>query len=208
MLAAFLAFVDYFHILGAGCYCFRMDIAELRAHYPRKEVMLGTMEDADAYLRALRGLGMPAFDSRIAPVMHAPGFHIEKNEKRLTVVFLSPEALGFAPEEGMAGVTYPDACDAGKRIGLELCPAEVAPALRLQYRDQPGDPKNPLWCIYIAMEPIAYMDKEFIFGLKGPTREESFSFNMGPMITDEPLLYDGTVPSWPTRMAFVIPDQL
>jgi hypothetical protein len=37
-----------------------------------------------------------------------------------------------------------------RQVGLELCPAEVAPKLRLDYRDQPlGDALN------IAMEPVA-----------------------------------------------------
>lgn len=66
-------------------------------------------------------------------------------EVDLDLVELSVGDLGF---KGSA--RYADICTKAVELGLELCPAEVGPALRLQYGDQPRDE----W-LRIAMEAIA-----------------------------------------------------
>ncbi len=53
--------------------------------------------------------------------------------------------LGFTE-----GAYYNDICARSKELKLELCPAEVGPQLRLQYKEQPQGE----WLV-IAMEPIA-----------------------------------------------------
>jgi hypothetical protein len=65
-------------------------------------------------------------------------------EVDIDLVVLSVGDLGF---KGSA--RYADICSKGVELGLELCPAEVGPALRLQYGDQPRDE----W-LRIAMEAI------------------------------------------------------
>lgn len=45
--------------------------------------------------------------------------------------------------------TYKDICNQAKKLGLDLCPPQVGPQLRDDYRDQPNDE----W-LYIGMEPI------------------------------------------------------
>jgi hypothetical protein len=65
-------------------------------------------------------------------------------EVELTIV--SAAELGLDAEVSSQSEVYARA----KRIGLELCPAEVGPRLRLDYRDQPlGD------ALDVAMEPVA-----------------------------------------------------
>jgi hypothetical protein len=61
------------------------------------------------------------------------------------LVLLSAAALGLKSES-----TLPDAYKRARQVGLELCPAEVGPQLRLDYRNQPlGEVLN------IAMAPVA-----------------------------------------------------
>jgi hypothetical protein len=71
-----------------------------------------------------------------------------QEEIDLDLVVMSVGDLGF---KGSA--RYADICMKAVELGLELCPAEVGPALRLQYGDQPRDE----W-LRIAMEAIADRD--------------------------------------------------
>ncbi len=68
-----------------------------------------------------------------------------QEEVDLDLVVLSVGELGF---KGSA--RYADICTKAVELGLELCPAEVGPALRLQY----GDQTRGEW-VLIAMEAIA-----------------------------------------------------
>ena len=60
------------------------------------------------------------------------------------MVVVSVAELGFKD-----GATREQIYARAKELGLDLCPAEVGPQLRLQYKDQP----NGEWLV-IAMEPI------------------------------------------------------
>ena len=61
---------------------------------------------------------------------------------------LSVKELGFND-----GAYYKDICTKALELGLELCPAEVGPALRLVYKDQ----SRGEW-LRIAMEAITGSD--------------------------------------------------
>lgn len=65
-------------------------------------------------------------------------------EVDVDLVVLSVAELGFKD-----GAKYSEICARALELGLELCPAEVGPALRLAYKDQPRGE----WLI-IAMEAI------------------------------------------------------
>ena len=57
---------------------------------------------------------------------------------------ISVEDLGFKD-----GATYKDIYKRALEVGLQLCPAEVGPQLRVQYNDQPRGE----W-LFIGMGPI------------------------------------------------------
>ncbi len=82
-------------------------------------------------------LGQPAFTASVI-VSEAP----------VNLVIASVAELGFKN-----GATCLDIYNRAKKLGLELCPAEVGPQLRLQYVDQPLNE----WLI-IAIEPISDSD--------------------------------------------------
>jgi len=69
---------------------------------------------------------------------------LSSSKKTLELVVMSVKELGF-PD----GARYEQICAVAETFGLELCPAEVGPYLRLQYKDQPEGE----WLV-IAMEAI------------------------------------------------------
>jgi len=73
------------------------------------------------------------------------------------LVVMSVGELGFKN-----GAKRKDIYKRALSLGLELCPAEVGPQLRLQYKDQP----NGEWLL-IAMEPIADSGGDLdVFGVR------------------------------------------
>ena len=71
-------------------------------------------------------------------------FSTLNNQEQITLVRLKVRDLGFKN-----GATTDEIYIKAKELGLELCPAEVGPNLRLQYMDQPSGE----W-LYIAMKQI------------------------------------------------------
>jgi hypothetical protein len=61
------------------------------------------------------------------------------------LVLVSAADLGVETESSLA-----DVYKRARQVGLELCPAEVGPQLRLHYRNQPRGE-----ALTIAMEPVA-----------------------------------------------------
>jgi len=78
-------------------------------------------------------------------ILGRPAFPFIKTPVELDLVVLSVFELGFGDEASLHDI-YARAV----ALGFELCPAEVGPALRLNYLDQPpGD------FLHIAMKPVA-----------------------------------------------------
>ena len=74
-----------------------------------------------------------------------PAFKLASIKTEVDLVVLSPAELGLTAEF----VSLRDIYDRAEKLGLFLAPAEVGPALRLQYRDQPiGE------FLHIGMKPI------------------------------------------------------
>lgn len=108
-----------------------------------KKVRLGIYKTPEAYRKALKkaGRGISDWSNNILDRITC-----SQEEVDLDFVVLSVGDLGFKD-----GARYADICAKAQELGLELCPAEVGPALRLQYGDQPSGE----W-LCIAMEAIDY----------------------------------------------------
>jgi len=104
-------------------------------------VTLGTHQNAEGYRHGLNAADC-SVNGWACDILDRIAFSFMIRVVNLVVC--SAIELGFAK-----GATSKDICEAGKRIGLRLCPAEVGPALRLQYRDQPVNES-----LVIAMDPV------------------------------------------------------
>ena len=119
-----------------------------------KTISLGSPAGRYALLDALDAQGIHVGDAA-QEVLHRPAFAVSASRTDVQLALVSVAQLGFGPE----GATLAEIYRRAARSGLELCPAEVAPQLRLQYRDQP-----PGHFLHVAMLPIATYAGE-LFGL-------------------------------------------
>ncbi len=110
-----------------------------------KTIKLGTHKNADEIRKSLKTNGHNIGDwaNDILGKME-----ISKTEEEVNLVVATVRELGFKN-----GANYADICKKAQELGLELCPAEVGPQLRLQYTNQPKGE----WLI-IAMEAISGSD--------------------------------------------------
>ena len=77
-------------------------------------------------------------------VLDDPKCTVSKRESKVNLAVASVHDLGLKGKP-----TTQEVYDQAKKFGLDLCPPEVGPQLRLQYPDQ------PIWeWLFIAMEPI------------------------------------------------------
>jgi hypothetical protein len=107
-------------------------------------ITLGTYQGVDAYRDAMDSAGIKMRDSA-DEILGRPAFPYARVKTEVGLALLSAWELGVETESSLS-----DVYKRAKQTGLELCPAEVGPQLRLHYRNQPlGDALN------IAMEPIA-----------------------------------------------------
>jgi hypothetical protein len=110
-----------------------------------RTITLGTYKGVDAYRDAMDParikIGVSADE-----ILGRPAFPYAKMKTDVELVVLSAAELGVESDESSLLEVY----ERARRAGLELCPAEVGPQLRLAYRNQPlGE------ALDIAMEPVA-----------------------------------------------------
>ncbi|MFC1613008.1 hypothetical protein ACFL23_01625 [Patescibacteria group bacterium] len=67
-------------------------------------------------------------------MLRSADFTVSKDKEQIDLVKLTVKDLGFPN-----GTTMDKIYEKVKELGLELCPAETGPHLRLEYKDQPMD---------------------------------------------------------------------
>lgn len=113
-----------------------------------KTIKLGTgLKTADDFRKALKDGGFRISDWA-SDILGKPAFKTAAEKTEVNLVVVSVAELGFK-QAARRDQIY----DRAKEFGLQLCPPEVGPQLRLQYRDQPLNE----W-LFIGMEPIADSD--------------------------------------------------
>jgi hypothetical protein len=111
-----------------------------------KTITIGNIS-RDKFIPALKVRGMNVSDWS-ADMMKQDAFTVAEQEQQIDLVNVSVAELGFDN-----ATRYDAICARAKERGLELCPPEVGPQLRLQYLDQPlGE-----W-LRVAMEAIRDSD--------------------------------------------------
>ncbi len=110
-----------------------------------KQIKLGIgLGTADGFRKAIINSGLRISDWAI-DMLANKAFTAAIKEQEIDLVVMSVKELGFKRI-----TRYHQICARAKELGLELCPAEVGPQLRLQYLDQP---KNE-WLVIAMMEGI------------------------------------------------------
>ncbi|HPD73971.1 MAG TPA: hypothetical protein PLX95_01620 [bacterium] len=119
-----------------------------------KIIEIGTHKDVKSLRKALEESGAQIGDYA-SDILNKT--KLSKSRQFLDLVALTVEELGFPK-----GARLEDIYTTAKDQGLDLCPAEVGPQLRLQYFDQP----TKEWLV-IAMEPIKDSDGDLdLFSVK------------------------------------------
>ena len=96
-----------------------------------KTVKLGVHKTPAEYRKALEA-GNHRSGGWVNEIFDKPVCTCADKETDVDLVVLSVGDLGFKE-----GALYSQICDKAVAVGLEVCPAEVGPALRLAYGDQP-----------------------------------------------------------------------
>ena len=113
-----------------------------------KTIKLGTgLKTADDFRKALQQSGCK-IGTWGSGILGEPAFTASDTETEVDLANVSVAELGFKE-----GARRKDIYERAISLGLELCPNEVGPQLRLQYKDQPSGE----W-LRIAMEPISDSD--------------------------------------------------
>jgi hypothetical protein len=131
-----------------------------------KTITVGGSKGVNAVRKAMETTPRPIeIGDDADEILGRPAFPFIKKPVELDLVVLSIFELGFGDQDARndvelgtsAGVSLHDIYARALSLGFELCPAEVGPALRLQYLDQPNGE-----FLQIAMNPVARYTGELI----------------------------------------------
>jgi hypothetical protein len=119
-----------------------------------KTVTIGEYKGANAVRAAIDAAPCPIAMGDLADeILGRPAFPFSRTKMEVDLVVVSVSELGFGPD----GTTLHDIYARAGTFGLDLCPAEVGPILRLNYLDQPlGE------FLHVAMRPVATYAGELI----------------------------------------------
>jgi hypothetical protein len=104
---------------------------------------IGSYKGVNAYRDALDAAKIKIGDAA-DEILGRDAFPYAREETVVELAVVSAAELGVESESSLA-----DFYNRARQLGLVLCPAEVAPQLRLDYRDQPRGET-----LIIAMEPL------------------------------------------------------
>jgi hypothetical protein len=114
-----------------------------------RTIKIGTgFKNVDEIRKALVDSGIFIGEKHVNDIFDNPDFKVAAKEIEIDLVIRSVGRLGFKE-----GAKLEQIYARAKQFGLDLCPAEVGPQLRLQYKDQPTDE----W-LTIAMEPVTNLE--------------------------------------------------
>jgi hypothetical protein len=131
-----------------------------------KTITVGGSKGVNAVRVAMEIAPCPIFIGDDADeILGRPAFPFLKQPNELDLVVLSVFELGFGDRDARKEVELGAGVEISLRdiyaravsLGFELCPAEVGPALRLQYLDQPTGE-----FLHIAMKPVARYSGELV----------------------------------------------
>jgi len=133
-----------------------------------KTITLGTHPTMDALRGALEAAGNRVMGGRVNEMLSKTP--LSRKEVSVDLVVVPIEDLGFTK-----ATRYDDILKCAVKRGLDKCPAEVGPQLRLQYPNQPhGD------VLFIAMDPILAFNGDLrIFMVERYVGEHRLDFTFG-----------------------------
>jgi hypothetical protein len=150
---------------------------------------LGTHKGVDAYRDALDAARIKIGDAA-DEILGRPAFPYVRSKMDVELTLVSAAELGVEAEASLA-----DVYNRAKQFGLALCPPEVGPQLRLDYRDQPRGES-----LKIAMEPVATYSGE-------PTILSLVNFGSGLALVGSNGRFEFMVPRY-FRFVFALPAKL
>jgi len=121
----------------------KIDIAKQGRFAIWRTTTLGSHKGVDSYRDALDAAKMKIGDAA-DEILGRPAFQYVRERTEVELTLVSAAELGVESELPLSDVYH-----RATQLGLALCPPEVGPQLRLDYRDQPVGES-----LLIAMEPV------------------------------------------------------